>query len=42
MKFKLEQGYLESCENVYNDLQRFTPRIRRFDKTIDSINRILM
>ncbi|XP_016997844.2 uncharacterized protein Eig71Ek [Drosophila takahashii] len=29
----------EYCENVYTDCQRFTPRIGRFDETIDSFNR---
>ncbi|EDX10584.1 uncharacterized protein LOC6738186 [Drosophila simulans] len=29
----------EYCENIYNDCQRFTPRIGRFDETIDSFNR---
>jgi len=27
------------CENIYNDCQRFTSRIGRFDETIDSFNR---
>jgi len=33
------QSNREYCEDVYKDCQRFTPRIGRFDETIDSFNR---
>ncbi|XP_017053060.1 uncharacterized protein LOC108096189 [Drosophila ficusphila] len=33
------QSNRDYCESVFADCQRFTPRIGRFDETIDSFNR---